>query len=64
MAEKDPCMEANDHVFWGEISPSIVAASAEQDDHLEQLRQGKIYAGGDSPLQKNDSSLARLRQKG
>lgn len=48
--DQDGAIDGQHDVLGGHVAAAIGSAGAEQDDHLDELRQGEIHARGASPL--------------
>ena len=53
VAEQDRGVEGDHHVLGRQVPAAVLAAGAQQDDHLDQLRQGVVHAGGHRPLHRH-----------
>ena len=53
-------MEGEDNILGCQVPPTIVTTCAEQDDHLNQLREREVDTGRACPLQRKDGIISPL----
>ena len=59
MQDEDEAIDRQDDVLGCHVAAAVGAAGSQQDDHLDELRQREVHAGGRRPLGRHDGQKKR-----